>query len=90
MQSDGNDIELCKLEVIESLWERLHRVFPSSQSDLKPGHILIELMDGAGENILSEEPIVIPDHQAHWLLKDFFKLPRKVYSLVRLDLSTEE
>jgi hypothetical protein len=86
MQADGNDEEIARLEVEDTMWDRLHRVFPVSQTDLKAGHVLIELMDGAGDTILSDEPLVIPDHQGQWLLRDFFQVPAKVYRKVKTSL----
>jgi len=86
VQPDGNDKEIISLEVEDTMWERLHRVFPKTEKNLVSGHVMITLMDGAGENIISDELIIIPDHQGKWMLETFFKLPARIHQKCRQDL----
>ena len=65
-----------------TMWERLDRILPKHQTD-EPFDCWVDLMDREG-NIVSDSPFVIRYHQAIWLLRDFFKQPRAIWTKVKI------
>jgi hypothetical protein len=82
MQKDGNDKEITELECPDGTFKRLHRVFTASE-ELKPGVVLITLRLENGD-LADDDPLCVADHHGHWMLKEFFSLPKKVWSKVKL------
>lgn len=85
MDADGeNDSEICRLDVGDDMWGRLHRIFTPAPRSLDAFDVLVTQMDGNGENIICEKPLVIPYHRGLWLLQDFFKAPERTWKKVKI------
>jgi len=85
MQPDGNDREIVTLDAVSGTWERLHRIFtPSSLLIYLGGNKVLITLKVTEYDLSDEDPLEIPDFHAQWLLKDFFKLPEKIWKKVKV------
>jgi hypothetical protein len=75
--------EIAKVTMSDG-FERLRRVFPTSMPVGEKRPVWIDLMSEDGQDLLDEQ-ITISASQAKFLLKDFFKLPKKIWSKVKLE-----
>ena len=86
VQSDGNDIEICTLNARDGTWDRLTRIFSFSNRILETSHngnviITLKISD---HDLSDEDPIIITDYHGQWLLRDFFKVPKKLWNKVKV------
>jgi hypothetical protein len=65
-------------------WERLQRIFALQTKPDEKYAVWIDLMSDNGQD-LTDKQIAISASQAVWLLRDFFKQPKKIWSKVKTD-----
>jgi len=75
--------ELYAMYVHPGTFDRIKRMHIEIDDHTTPGCCWIDKLELNGDST-GDDPICVADHHGYWLLKDFFGVPKKYWSKVRL------
>lgn len=81
-------VEVCDVEPsnisAEQMMEQLTRIFPDRCGDIVRGAVVVDYF--VDDDELEGDPLVISATEGEWLCGTFFKLPRRHWRKLKVDL----